>query len=263
MTDKGKERPGAAPASTYAPQAMLLGASVHPPLVDGLASAAGHSAASSSTNPIQEDTVLFRAEDVVSIHAASGEMWIAQLTQPIIMQVQTSASGERLVSFALDRVSCRYFVPTGELWSPGLEHAATWWHERGGSQHLADEAAAIARAAAFEGTHFSFEKTDRVTCSTVCGRLSTSEACLHRGKLASFAVSEASMEAAREHISTQQAAREAAEEQAQAQRAADAEMCRAAKAARVASAAAASSSRYEDLSERRATGLERQRDSKR
>ena len=55
---------------------------------------------------------------------------------------------------------------------------------------------------------------------------------------------------------------EAAEEQAQAQRAADAEMCRAAKAARVASAAAASSSRYEDLSERRATGLQRQRDSK-
>ena len=69
------------------------------------------------------------------------------------------------------------------------------------------------------------------------------------------------MEAAREHISTQQAAREAAEEQERAQRAAEAEMRGAAEAARVASATAASSSRYDDLSERREAGFKRQADS--
>ena len=225
VTDKGKERVGSAPASTYAPPAMLLGATTaHPTLVDVSAEAgAAASAASSSAATEEHEVVLFRSSDVVSVHSVTGVMWIAQLKQPIIMQVEPSASGQRLVTFASDRVDCRYFVPTAELYSPDLQHAATWWRERSGAQKLADEDAALVRAAASDGIHFSFEKVDRVTCSTVCSMLSTAEACLYRGQLVSFAVAEEALEVARERISVRQAERDAAEQRESAQRAGEAE----------------------------------------
>ena len=71
-----------------------------------------------------------------------------------------------------------YFVQTAALFTIGLEHAAAYWK---GSLHgalgerlkLTDEASAMARADASEGIHYSFEKPDQVTCSTVQERLLT------------------------------------------------------------------------------------------
>ena len=70
---------------------------------------------------------------------------------------------------------------------------------------IADEAAALQRASASDNVHFSFEKKDRVTRSTICGRFEPSSLSEHiewRNELASFAVTELALAAAREAVST-------------------------------------------------------------
>ncbi len=73
---------------------------------------------------------------------------------------------------------------------------------------LTDKASALARADASEGIHYSFEKLDHVTCSTVHERLLTFDVATYRGELVSFSIAEASVEAAREHIELLEVAEE-------------------------------------------------------
>ena len=54
------------------------------------------------------EEVLFRAGDIVSVRSVTGEMWVAQLKQPIIMRSPSAApNGTRLGTFASARVACR------------------------------------------------------------------------------------------------------------------------------------------------------------
>ena len=105
--------------------------------------------------------------------------------------------------FNVDRPLCRYFVPTEQL--AGFPHALAWWQERGAGLRIADEAAALQRASVSDGVHFSFEKKDTVTRSTICGKFEPSSLSEHiewRNELASFAVTELALAAAREAVST-------------------------------------------------------------
>ena len=142
-------------------------------------------------------------------------MWVAQLKQPIIIRSPSLApNGTRLGTFASARVACRYFVQTAALFTIGLEHAAAYWKGLHGALgerlKLTDEASAFARADASEGIHYSFEKPDQVTCSTVHERLHvlTFDVATYRGELVSFSIAEASVEAAREHIELLEVAEE-------------------------------------------------------
>lgn len=88
----------------------------------------------------------------------------------------------------------------------GAPHALDWWEARGQGLRLADEAAAMARAAASDGVHFSFEKTDRVTRSTICGRFEPASILEHvtwRNQLVSFAIPELVLAHAREQVSSE------------------------------------------------------------
>ena len=109
-------------------------------------------------------------------------------------------------------MACRYFVQTAALFTIGLEHAAAYWKGLHGALgerlKLTDEASALARADASEGIHYSFEKPDQVTCSTVQERLLTFDSATYRGELVSFSIAEASVEAAREHIELLEVAEE-------------------------------------------------------
>ena len=68
---------------------------------------------------------------------------------------------------------------------------------------IADEAAALQRASVSDGVHFSFEKKDRVTRSTICGKFEPSSLSEHiEWRKASFAVTELALAAAREAVST-------------------------------------------------------------
>jgi hypothetical protein len=99
----------------------------------------------------------------------------------------TGADGVR---FNEDRPKVRYFVPTAALGS--YPHAMAFWADgKGGvALRLLDGAAAVARAAASDGEHFSFEKVDHVTRTTVRGRFigCISEEAHHRSSLVSFAL---------------------------------------------------------------------------
>ena len=99
----------------------------------------------------------------------------------------TGADGVR---FNEDRPKVRYFVPTAALGS--YPHAMAFWADgKGGvALRLPDGAAAVARAVASDGEHFSFEKVDHVTRTTVRGRFigCISEEAHHRSSLVSFAL---------------------------------------------------------------------------
>ena len=104
-------------------------------------------------------------------------------------------------------------MQTAALFTIGLEHAAAYWKGLHGALgerlKLTDEASALARADASEGIHYSFEKLDHVTCSTVQDeRLLTFDVATYRGELVSFSIAEASVEAAREHIELLEVAEE-------------------------------------------------------
>ena len=93
--------------------------------------------------------------------------------------------------FNVDRAKVRYFVMTAELGC--YAHALAFWSSgKGGmARILGSAAAAEQRAQESSGVHFSFEKLDKVTRTTVRGRFQTiSEEAHHRSELVSFAVSE-------------------------------------------------------------------------
>ena len=99
------------------------------------------------------------------------------------------------------------------------EHALAWWAARGEELRVSDSEAAIARAASSAGVHFSFEKVDHVTRSTICGLLPSSrlsEVVTHRHELIAFAISDETLAEARETVSGEsEAERAAAEAEAQ------------------------------------------------
>ena len=102
--------------------------------------------------------MLYRSGDVVYVQPV---MWVAQLQAAIIREKQI-VNGRRVTLVVnVDRVPCRYFVSTAELGS--YKHALEWWQTRGPSPRLVDAAAAVERAEASIGIHFSFEKVDRVS----------------------------------------------------------------------------------------------------
>ena len=142
-------------------------------------------AATGSAGPSTEmQEVLYRAGDLVSVRPISGGMWVGQLLDPII-----KITGVGGVRFNVDRVKVRYFVPTVELSSyPDAMHF--WSSGQGGMQRrLSDATAAEQRAAQSDGEHYSFEKEDRVTRTTVRSRfVRLSEEVHHRSKLVSFAL---------------------------------------------------------------------------
>jgi hypothetical protein len=221
VTDKGKEKPGTKPAPFYGPRARAsANESSEELLLEGRAEAttststagAGMSAAGAGTSAAGAGTSaagtgssaagagaerlapVYRHGDVVIVRPLRSQFWLAQLLEPII-----EVSPGR---FNVDRPRCRYFVPTAEL--AAYTHAIKWWQGRGAQLRLADEAAAIARSSESDGVHFSFEQTDHVTRSTICGRLEPSclsERLFFNHELISFAISEHEFELARELVS--------------------------------------------------------------
>ena len=149
------------------------------------ANTSGSSAGTSSAGPSMEThEVLYRAGDIVAVRPVSGGMWVGQLSEPII-----KITGADSVRFNLDRPKVRYFVPAVELGS--YPHAMTYWSTGQGGKNrcLSDAAAAEQRAAQSDGEHYSFEKDDRVTRTTVRSRFFRwSEEVHHRSKLVSFAL---------------------------------------------------------------------------
>ena len=193
VTDRGKERHGTLPSTAYAPRAITKPTAREPARTSmrsradaAAASTTGRSdAATSSAGPSTEmQEVLYRAGDLVSVRPISGGMWVGQLLDPII-----KITGVGGVRFNVDRVKVRYFVPTVELSSyPDAMHF--WSSGQGGMQRrLSDATAAEQRAAQSDGEHYSFEKEDRVTRTTVRSRfVRLSEEVHHRSKLVSFAL---------------------------------------------------------------------------
>ena len=177
-------------------------------------------------------------------------MWVAQLTEPIV-EIRRGV-------FNVDRPQCRYFVPTEQL--AAFPHALDWWGQRGPQMRLADEPAAIARAAASDGVHFSFEKKDRGTRTAICGRFepaSLSEHVNFRSELVSFALTELALADAREEVSAGPAEPTADEASAESIDAAASEL-----ATREAASAAASDLRAAKVAKKRLEGKEREQQQK-
>ena len=257
VTDKGKEKSGTQPAPAYGPKAV----STKP--ADGQLSdlltasdprAQQRGSCEGSGEGLGGVRVVYRSGDIVVVKPLRAALWIAQLQEALI---QDSHGG-----FNLDRLRCRYFVLTAELGA--YPHALTWWHARGEQLRLEDEAAALVRAAASDAVHFSFEKLDHVTRSTICGSLSTScltEALYFRHELISFAISEETMVQAREIVSDMSASEEseAAAEQMESER--QAQMAAQREAEQLAAAERAAAA-HAQLNAKREEGKERERQHK-
>jgi hypothetical protein len=201
--------------------------------------------------------VLYRAGDVVFVQAVSGGMWVAQLTEPV---VRTTAADGQVTFISADRPTARYFVRTAELQS--YPHALQLWTTGsvGIGRRLADGAAALQRADCSDGVHFSFEKPDHVTRTTLRGRFAggVSEQEYHHSSLVSFALTEAAV--AEAHASTSGGASQAIEpdEADDEETRMEAERLVAAAVAAAAAAAAARSESYEALTRKREEGKARQ-----
>ena len=126
-----------------------------------LSSSGAEGTADTSAADLASAVPLFRCGDIVIVRPLRAQLWLAQLLEAVI---ETSPG-----CFNVDRPRCRYFVPTTELGA--YEHALAWWAERGEPLRLCDAEAALARAASSAGVHFSFEKLDHVTRSTICRAL--------------------------------------------------------------------------------------------
>jgi hypothetical protein len=175
VTDKGKERVGTLPAPNYGPQAV-----VHPvgsafvgffdATAEEGATQCDEAGASATKADAPTEHVLCRANDVGYVRPVTGGIWVALFKAPLVVSTSV-VDGVTHTSYNTDRLPCRYFVPTDELWSRGLEHAQHWWSkpEQSAALRLASREDALARAAQSSGVHFSFEKTDQVTASTICG----------------------------------------------------------------------------------------------
>ena len=190
----------------------------------------------------------------------TGGLWVAQLGSAIIKQ--TIQDGRRRKnSFNVDRVHCRYFVQTSELGT--YPHAMAWWSERGAALRIMSEAGAQERASSSSGVHFSFEKRDRVTCSTVIGRIDTLlEQQYYRHELISFAIDSEALELGRQHISEVINSEDEDEEQEAADAAAAAHERNALAQAAARDKETASHARYEVMAVRREEGKRRLEEAK-
>jgi hypothetical protein len=216
VTDKGKEKPGTQPAPHYGPHALQSTPDAQPADLLTVHNAEHATGASSLS---EDATPRYRSGDIVVVRPLRSQLWIAQLCEPVI---ETSPG-----CFNVDRPRCRYFVLTAEL--AAYPHAAEWWAARTAPLCLRDEEAALLRAASSNGVHFSFEKLDHVTRSTICGTLPAgclSEQHYHRHELVTFAITDEMLAQAREMVSgeseAERAATEAEEEQAAAKKQAEA-----------------------------------------
>ena len=139
-------------------------------------------------------------------------------------------------------------------------HAAEWWAVRTAPLCMRDEEAALLRAASSDGVHFSFEKLDHVTRSTICGNLPAgclSEQQYHRHELVTFAITDEMLARAREMVSGESEAERAATE-AEAERTAAKVREAAAEAVQRAEAERKAADTYSALAAKRAAGMERQ-----
>ena len=260
VTAKGRERSGTLPAFAYGPSAVpppTQSERERPELSSGRQTEAGGTGSSGSSGASRDTAeVLYRAGDVVFVQAVSGGMWVAQLTEPVVRT--TAADGQ--VTFSADRPTARYFVRTAELQS--YPHALQLWTTGsvGIGRRLADGAAALQRADCSDGVHFSFEKPDHVTRTTLRGRFAggVSEQEYHHSSLVSFALTEAAV--AEAHASTSGGASQAIEpdEADDEETRMEAERLVAAAVAAAAAAAAARSESYEALTRKREEGKARQ-----
>ena len=183
-------------------------------------------------------------------------MYVAQLTEPL-MKITTSDG----TCFNVDRLHARYFVLTRELGS--YAHAMLFWAAGHGgvARLLVDASAAVERADGSGGEHFSFEKTDRVTRTTIRGRFigCISEEAHHRGALVSFALSE---EAVREAFSATcggaSNAIESDEEEAPQRQQTEREAAAMSSITAAAEAEAASLRRHDELNQKREAGKARE-----
>jgi hypothetical protein len=253
VTDKAKEKVGTQPAPFYGPTSVTLAAmEAEDARVNSISSEDAR--VNSISSQIAQDlngsvAPVYRSGDLVFVRPFRGALWVAQLTEPVV----EIAPGR----FNVDRPKCRYFVRTDEL--AGYEHAMIWWQQRGQGLRLADEAAALARAAASAAVHFSFEKTDHVTRSTICGRFAPSsiiEELSWHSELVSFAVSEIALTSAREVVSAGPHEREATSTTEDAVLASEAQVAET--AARAAAAAMAVDDHARKLAEKREQGKKRQ-----
>jgi hypothetical protein len=283
VTDKAKEKVGTQPAPFYGPTSVTLAAmeaedarvnsissedarvnsiSSEDARVNSISSedarvnsiSSEDARVNSISSQIAQDlngsvAPVYRSGDLVFVRPFRGALWVAQLTEPVV----EIAPGR----FNVDRPKCRYFVRTDEL--AGYEHAMIWWQQRGQGLRLADEASALARAAASAAVHFSFEKTDHVTRSTICGRFAPSsiiEELSWHSELVSFAVSEIALTSAREVVSAGPHEREATSTTEDAVLASEAQVAET--AARAAAAAMAVDDHARKLAEKREQGKKRQ-----
>jgi hypothetical protein len=265
VTDKGKEKPGTKPAVFYGPKVAAATDDHHDSeLLGGDGSKiAGHSAAtlvgdggaSASTSTAgggaSASSLLYRGGDIVLVRPLLSQLWLAQLLEPIV----ESSPG----CFNTDRPSCRYFIPTSEL--AAFPHALSWWSKCGVERRITDEAGAIARSTQSDGVHFSFEKRDHVTRSTICGCLSPSclsERVFSSNELVSFAITDQELASARELVSGLATAEEEEEAAMQAAQAVQSVQGQAAERAAEEEARAAAAASFATLNQKRKAGKERE-----
>ena len=191
VTNKAKERSATLPAFTYEKP-------VPPPTVREMAQDVRELASSASgpsarvAAPTEQMVELYRPGAVVYILGLRGRLEVAQLTEGLVQT--TMASGEVRVS--LQRVSCRYFVPTEEIME--WPSATQYW----AAHRITSRADASARAEQSDGSHFSFFGKDKVTHSTIKGEFtSVTERATHHSKLVSFAVDGEELEAVCDELS--------------------------------------------------------------
>jgi hypothetical protein len=138
--------------------------------------------------------VLYRAGDIVGVSGGRAGLWFAQIEENLVRQT-TSATGRRreTVKYNTERPKVRYFVRTCELASWPL--AAAYW-----GPVAMEEAQAISTSSS--GVHFSFEKSDSVSCEAIYGAVASFERERSAaGELDRFAISPSEHERLRNMVS--------------------------------------------------------------
>ena len=190
VTDKAKEKVGTRPSITYAPTAVFV---QEAPVLQSLDEHHSASRGSSAVSELQLE-VLYRAGDIVGVSGGRAGLWFAQLEENLV-RTTTPANGRRkeTVKYNVDRPKVRYFVRTSELAS--WPHAATYW-----GSAVVQEAHAISNSSS--GVHFSFEKTDSVSCEAIYGTAPSFEHVRDAAdKLHQFAISPSDHQRLRDMVS--------------------------------------------------------------
>ena len=190
VTDKAKEKVGTRPSVTYAPTAVFV---QEAPVLQGLDDHHSTLRGSVAVSGVQVE-VLYRIGDIVGVSGGRAGLWFAQMQENLV-RTTTPASGRRTetVKYNVDRPKVRYFVRTSELASS--PHAVTYWSS-------AEVQGAQAVSESSNGVHFSFEKTDSVSCEAIYGSAPSFEHVRNSaGKLHRFAISLSDHQRLREMVS--------------------------------------------------------------